>query len=469
MSTSNKERRLQEELTAAQKTVAVLMDRVEQSTDATGDLQALLENNYALQKEIQHRLLEESELKQFNHELEVRVTERTRELDTANNQLKQKNKLLEEMSVRDDLTGLHNRRYLSTALSQEFIRAKRYKTDFSILMLDLDFFKKVNDNHGHEFGDFVLTNFSSHLLSLTRATDIVCRCGGEEFVILMPETQLQGAINTAEKIRLHCDNTPFRDDNNTRKVTVSCGVTSLQSYPVETVDELLRIADKALYTAKGCGRNNVQSISYENEHLNATPKSIECLKDEIVRILSNTKQSSISAIQLLAHNYSKGYDSTYLTNLLYYVNLLGKHFCLPPSVLNVFENTCILYHSTNCLLYENKAPASIDEFLTRFDLFLNERSILNCLNERYDGTGLPEGLQGEEIPTGTRIFTVANKLAILMTEKFLSSQEILTEMVHFTKNNLDPEIVRSMLDLILKHDLLPVSATEIESCKQEIN
>ncbi len=275
MSSSIDKKSLQVQLQAAQKTIAVLMDRVEQSTDAAGDLQALLENNYAQQREIQLRRLEERELKKFNKELEARVQERTKELDKANNSLKQKNKLLKEMSVRDGLTGLYNRRHLSVSLSQEYIRAKRYGTDFSVVMFDLDSFKKVNDNHGHEFGDLVLQHFSERLLNLTRKSDIVCRFGGEEFVVIMPETHIEGAITIAEKIRAYCEEIPFADDCNQKQVTVSCGLTSLHAYPVEKSNELLKIADKALYNAKGHGRNNVQVLCYENDHHGVAQQNVE--------------------------------------------------------------------------------------------------------------------------------------------------------------------------------------------------
>ncbi len=472
MSSSTDRKSFQDQLQAAQKTVAALMERVEQSTNAAGDLQALLENNYALQREIQLRRIEERELKTFNRALEARVQERTKELDRVNNSLKQKNKLLQEMSVRDGLTGLHNRRHLSTSLSREYHRAKRYGTDFSILMFDLDFFKKVNDNHGHEFGDFVLQDFSERLLNLTRKSDIVCRFGGEEFVVIMPETNLQGAVIIAEKIRVYCENTPFTDDNHQRKVTLSCGITSLHAYPVEKSNELLKIADKALYLAKGQGRNNVQILSYENDHYDIENQNIESLKDEILRILTKTKQSSVSAIQLLASNYGNNCYSDYLKALLRYLDLLGKRLHLPPSVLNIFENTAILYYSTNCLLDEEEATISFDELLTRFDLFSKERHIFRCLNERYDGKGFPVGLQGDEIPDGARIFSVANQLAKLSFGKSSDNQQspkkILEEMAVLGSHDLDPEIVQIMFDLIEQHSLLKVSKEDIAGAKAQI-
>ena len=473
MSRSSDRESLQSQLQAAQKTVTVLMERVEQSTNAAGDLQELLENNYALQKEIQLRQIEERELKKFNKELEARVQERTKELDRANSSLKQKNKLLQEMSVRDELTGLYNRRHLSASLSHEYLRAKRYGTDFSILMFDLDFFKKVNDNHGHEFGDFVLQHFSKRLLNLTRKSDIICRYGGEEFVVIMPETSVQGAIIIAEKIRIFCEDTPYDDGDNQRKVTVSCGITSLHAYPVDKSNELIKVADKALYIAKGQGRNNAQVLSYENDHYDMANQNIESLKDEIMRILTKTKQSSVSAIQLLASNYGNNCYSDYLKLLLRYLDLLGKHLHLPPSVLNIFENTAILYHSTNCLLDEEEATTSFDELLTRFDLFLKERHIFRCLNERYDGTGFPEGLQGEEIPTGARIFSVANSLARLTSGKSSDRQqrpeEILEEMAALSSHDLDPQIVRTMFDLIAQHNLLEVSKEDLAKLKAQID
>ncbi len=463
---------LRTQLRASQKTVAALMERVERSTNAAGDLQALLENNYALQREVQFRRIEEHELKIFNKELEARVQERTKELDRVNNSLKQKNKLLQEMSLRDGLTGLHNRRHLSTSLSREYQRARRYGTDFSILMFDLDFFKKVNDNHGHEFGDFVLQDFSERLLNLTRKSDIVCRFGGEEFVVIMPETNIQGAVIIAEKIRLYCEETPFVHGSHRRKVTLSCGITSLYAYPVEKSSKLLKIADKALYIAKGQGRNNVQILSYENDHYDIEHQNIESLKDEILRILTKTKQSSVSAIQLLASNYGNNCYSDYLKALLRYLDLLGKRLHLSPSVLNIFENTAILYYSASCLLDEEEMDVAFDELLTRFDLFAKERQIFRCLNEHYDGTGFPEGLQGVEIPDGARIFSVANRLAKLSSgkssDKQKSPQKILKEMAALGSYDLDPEIVQTMFDLIEQHSLLKVSKKDVAGAKSQI-
>lgn len=251
---------LERRLAAADKTIAVLMERVERNTDAAGNLHALLENNYTLQQEISAHIREEKELKKFNTELETKVADRTRELDKANSKLKSQNRLLKEMSVRDGLTGLFNRRHLNTTLHTEYERARRYGTDLALLIMDLDFFKEVNDNHGHDFGDFVLKEFGDRLVSLTREEDTCFRFGGEEFVILMPQTDQKGAMSAGEKIRAHFESNGFDNGQSYRIVTVSIGVTSLSHHKIQAQNDLISLADQALYQAKAEGRNQVKEF-----------------------------------------------------------------------------------------------------------------------------------------------------------------------------------------------------------------
>ncbi len=179
------------------------------------------------------------------------------ELEEARDKLLQQKKLLERMSITDDLTGLHNRRYFNTVLEHEFQRSKRHGSDLSCLLLDLDHFKQVNDTCGHECGDTVLREFASILNDSVRRSDFVFRFGGEEFLILLPQTDIEGAVQAGEKIRLRTANEKFGNMSHVVTITVSIGISSMHKQQPEKPNDLIAFADKALYTAKEKGRNQV--------------------------------------------------------------------------------------------------------------------------------------------------------------------------------------------------------------------
>ena len=162
-----------------------------------------------------------------------------------------------EMAVTDPLTGLHNRRYLDTHLQTLFDRAVQRRKPLSLLIADIDRFKSVNDRFGHDGGDAVLREFAARLRKNVRGIDLVCRYGGEEFVIVMPETEAGVAGMVAERVRAQIAQTPFRlaDDGETA-VTASLGVSTLLR-PQDSAQGLLKRADVALYEAKSAGRNRV--------------------------------------------------------------------------------------------------------------------------------------------------------------------------------------------------------------------
>jgi len=175
--------------------------------------------------------------------------------------LREANARIRMLSITDPLVGTYNRRYLNDQLANEVERARRYGRPLSAIMADLDFFKGINDHHGHQVGDQVLCGFVELAkASVRQASDWMARYGGEEFVIVLPETDLAGAARTAEKIRQQCAATPFVTDAGRLTVTASFGVASLDtgSEPVGAAAEsLLRHADAALYRSKHEGRNRV--------------------------------------------------------------------------------------------------------------------------------------------------------------------------------------------------------------------
>ena len=162
------------------------------------------------------------------------------------------------MAALDELTKLHNRRYLTTYLKREFERSRQTGKPLSLIILDVDHFKKVNDGHGHAVGDVVLVELGKRMLQLTRSSDLPARYGGEEFVVVMPETDPTVARAVAERLRHGVAEKPFEavKDNLLLDITISVGVANLTD-DVETPDDLFRLADDALYKAKAGGRNQV--------------------------------------------------------------------------------------------------------------------------------------------------------------------------------------------------------------------
>jgi diguanylate cyclase (GGDEF)-like protein len=163
-----------------------------------------------------------------------------------------------EMNIKDGLTGIYNRRFFQTRLNEEFQRHKRYGTKLSLIMFDIDFFKKVNDCHGHQCGDAVLQSVASKIASIIRQTDCLARYGGEEFCCLLPQIDLPEALILAERFRqlIEEQDTSFQEGN--VNVTISLGVSV--STAEDSAETFLKRTDIALYQAKNSGRNRVVSI-----------------------------------------------------------------------------------------------------------------------------------------------------------------------------------------------------------------
>lgn len=156
------------------------------------------------------------------------------------------------LSLTDALTGLYNRRHFNAELEREFMRSKRYGGNLCIAIIDIDFFKKINDTYGHLCGDYVLKEVAYLILGNFRKTDMVFRYGGEEFVVLMTETSLENSLIPLERLRKTIENNNFIFKGEKIKVTISIGA---ETNHTESTEEFLNNADKALYQAKQSGRN----------------------------------------------------------------------------------------------------------------------------------------------------------------------------------------------------------------------
>ena len=177
-------------------------------------------------------------------------------LDAAYKELEVTNTKLKETSFRDEVTGLYNRRFFSLRLEEEMSRFKRFNHPVSVVLLDIDGFKSVNDEFGHAVGDETLREIAQILMKHSRGINVVSRFGGDEFVVLLVETSKAGARLYADRIRQVVATFPF---SHGKPVTASFGVASLPDDEVTTSDDLFRAADEALYAAKRAGKNQVVS------------------------------------------------------------------------------------------------------------------------------------------------------------------------------------------------------------------
>ncbi|HPF47853.1 MAG TPA: diguanylate cyclase, partial [Emcibacteraceae bacterium] len=171
-----------------------------------------------------------------------------------------------EMAVTDAVTNLYNRHFLDTHLENIFSAANEKQTNVSLLMLDIDHFKKINDTYGHASGDEVLEEFSKRISSNIRSIDLAARYGGEEFVVVMPETDAGFALFIAERLRKTISDEPFRISGSDQPITVTVSIgVSIVSESCNTKEKLFAEADKGLYKAKETGRNKVCGISCLDE------------------------------------------------------------------------------------------------------------------------------------------------------------------------------------------------------------
>jgi diguanylate cyclase (GGDEF)-like protein len=195
------------------------------------------------------------ELRRLNQDLEKRVAERTNELEVANKQLGQRNQMLQRMALTDALTSLPNRRVMERLAKNELIRRTRNPSPLSVAIIDIDYFKSINTRFLHSGGDHILTWFGQVLVNSVRTIDTVGRIGGEEFMVVAPDTDLQGAEILAERIRKKIEDAETIYQNSTIKITASIGMIVTDASSTLTYRDLYIQVSAALKVAKETGRN----------------------------------------------------------------------------------------------------------------------------------------------------------------------------------------------------------------------
>jgi diguanylate cyclase (GGDEF)-like protein/putative nucleotidyltransferase with HDIG domain len=375
----------------------------------------------------------------------------------------------ERQSHTDSLTGLPNRRYFHDILGRELLRSSRNHRPLSLINVDLDHFKMVNDEYGHAKGDEILRGFARVLKEQVRSIDLPVRYGGEEFLVLLPDTDKEGAVMVAEKIRRATDrlSIPRLGSIPGRKLTASAGVAC---HPQDAADEeqLVRYSDQAMYLAKNLGRNQVVGYGMESgiTSLTGHPERVHMLVQNANKATIEALAAAIDARDTYTHGHSHrvadyakiiateaedaeiDLESLYLGALLHDVGKIGISDVLlrKPSRLTPREYETI------------KGHAQIGyEMLQGVDFLRSVAPIILHHHENYGGSGYPSGISGKAIPIESRIIMISDAFdAMTSTRTYREAGSIEKALVELRKHagrQFDPDLVEALARAIRKGKL----------------
>jgi diguanylate cyclase (GGDEF)-like protein len=347
-------------------------------------------------------------------------------------------------STIDQLTGLANHRAFQERLAQEVTRARRHGRSLSLALIDLDRFRVVNEQHGHQVGDRVLVEIASRLRSLARDTDLVARVGGEEIAWLMPETEAMEAWQAVDRAREAVARTPLEQVG---RVTVSAGVCDLGQ--AGSAGELLRLAEGALYWAKQHGRDVAFLYSPEVVEVLSAEDRAERLQRfqalQSIRVLARAVDAKDPSTR--EHSTGLGWEAEPLmrlreAGLVHDVGKIGvpDRILFKPARLTPAEYQEIIRH------------AEIGAEMVADVLTPDQVAWVRGHHERWDGRGYPDGLEGERIPWGARILALADAWDVMTSERPyhqpLSVEEALAEIRRCSGGQFCAEVVDTMEQLV---------------------
>ena len=353
-----------------------------------------------------------------------------RKLKESERRIVEQNRRLRELANQDGATRLANHRRLHELLDREFRRARRYGDALSCLMLDLDYFKMVNDTHGHPFGDAVLSETARRIKDGLRDLDVAGRYGGEEFLIIMPHTDMNGAHVSAERIRLAIECTPFEHGGRHAWITASVGLATFDA-EMSSYRELIGRADQAVYQAKAAGRNRVFAWSeHESVPMLAivTRSGVGRQADaRMVRLAQTLRQVATKTMRRIASEAESvdGFDGCHGQRVGELSTRIGGHMGLPATQTEMIRIAGELHDVGKLAIPPDllQKPDGLSEgerrllrrrcllgqqMLRRVKHLDPEARLIRYLGHAFDGDAESQGLSGEAIPIGARIIAVAD-------------------------------------------------------------
>jgi len=378
---------------------------------------------------------------------------------------------LRHLSVTDELTGLFNYRFFRECLRYEFRRARRYQKPLSCIMLDIDHFKQINDTFGHLAGDQTLQRLAATISRATREVDICARYGGDEFVILLPETPHAGAMQCALNLRKNIEE--IRLPHSEVGVTASIGVATLDPL-TDSEEELLHQADKALLMAKQRGRNNICTWHEIQEGMLLQVKEeaagVTSLRESLRRLNHTAKAGTLESARPLLHAATRKIPHAHghACNVSALATRLALYAGLPQPLVEAIRYAGLLHDMGNIAIrgdvWRKTGPLTEEEMsairehpivsesiASELTFLETELPIIRHHHERYDGNGYPDGLAGEAIPIGARILAIADAFDAMTSDrpyrKAMAPDMALAELERHAGTQFDPALVTAFLAL----------------------
>jgi len=412
----------------------------------------------------------------------VDITEKkvaAEKLEALNSQLLESNQYLHKMALVDSHTGLFNHRYMAQTIEAEFFRAKRAIRPLSVLMLDIDYFKSVNDVYGHKFGDMVLKEFAEILSGEVRKYDIVARFGGEEFVIILPGATRKTAFALAQRILDKLSVYYFGTSEQEIKIKVSIGAAS---YPEDAVPKgmaLIDLADGIMMKAKEDGGNRVYSSLEANDRpsiiKDASQKTvnIKSLTSTIQKLSKRSNQGLVEAIFAFAKTikFKDPYTGEHVEETVHYALMIARAMKISSKERELIKQAAILHDlgkiGVRGSLLRKKGNLTASEFneikkhsQMGADILRGVHG-LNAIvplilyhHEWWNGKGYPAGLKGTDIPLGSRIISVADVYQSLISKRSYSraysSKEALEAIKKASGIQFDPAVVKAFEKVMKK-------------------
>jgi len=378
---------------------------------------------------------------------------------------------LAHISKTDELTGLANRRHFEEVLSAFFHQATRYRRPMSLVIIDIDFFKAVNDAGGHLLGDELLKTVARAILQACRKADLPARIGGDEFAIILPETAAPDAAAVAARIQHLVAAETTSSDELQLNVTLSIGVADLSAKDIKTHADMVNRTDKALYAAKERGRNCI----VEFDAITGAPKALSgagakknTLQKKLAGLDSRFKDVFLQAVQEIVDLIERRdhYMRDHVQKVQRYVVLISREMGLPDALIQRLEISAMLHDigmlslPDSVLLCPNELtpeqteimqshPLQAVQMMQGMEFLEQEIPAVRSHHEYFDGTGYPDGLAGAAIPLTARILAVGDSFDAMTSPRTFREAhtpvEALKEIREGAGTQFDPAVVSAFL------------------------
>ena len=408
--------------------------------------------------------------------MDVDISDRV-ETESRLNEIKDK---LESLALKDPLTEIYNFRYFRERLASEFERAKRTLQPLTIVMMDLDYFKSINDTYGHQFGDRVLKQVARFLKAELRTNDVVSRWGGEEFAVILPDTNRIDGLAVTNKILELFRTRSFGDVTNVIKLKCSMGVVSYPEDPLFSVEELIDAGEECIYRVKERGGDGVALYGHEigvaEHNLDKMPEEdrkrfIDSVKQRLSFYAVRSERSILEAIYSLAKSIELRDRRTkeHCDRMVEYAEKIAQRMGMNEQEVDNVRRAAMLHDigklgiSDAILLKPGKLTPEEYEIVKKHPVigadiisvagFLKDIvPYILCHHEHFDGRGYPRGLKGEEIPLGARIIAVVDVYEALTSDrpyhKAISKDEAIKILKEGMDTQFDARVVKVFLEIV---------------------